>query len=199
MSSAEKSALAVRFSDRQGTKMSAQWIADVLKFWFGLDPKQWWKSDPALDHRIKQRFLKMWAEKRQLPVEAFLDDPLTALAGVILFDQLPRNMFRGHAEQFATDSLALAIAKAAVDKRFDEKLEPQERGFLYMPFQHSENLDDQNRSVLLFTKLGDDYQLGYAKKHHDVIERFGRFPHRNAMLGRASRPDELAAGKVVPW
>jgi uncharacterized protein (DUF924 family) len=175
------------------------WVSDVLKFWFALDPKQWWKSDAALDHRIKQRFLKVWAEKRQLPVEAFLDDPLTALAAVILFDQLPRNIFRGHADQFATDHLALAIAKGAVDKGFDDQLEPQERGFLYMPFQHSENLDDQNRSLLLFTRLGDDYQLGYAKKHHDVIERFGRFPHRNAMLGRAPRPDEIAAGDVFPW
>lgn len=175
------------------------WVSDVLKFWFGLDAKQWWKSDAALDHRIKQRFLKVWAEKRQLPVEAFLDDPLTALAAVILFDQLPRNMFRGHADQFATDHLALAIAKGAVDKGFDDQLEPQERGFLYMPFQHSENLDDQNRSLLLFTRLGDDYQLGYAKKHHDVIERFGRFPHRNAVLGRAPRADEIAAGDVFPW
>ncbi|HKU93117.1 MAG TPA: DUF924 family protein [Sphingomicrobium sp.] len=179
--------------------MSGDWRGDVLKFWFGLDPRQWWKSDPTLDHRIKQQFLKLWAEKRQLPVEAFLNDPLTALAGVILFDQLPRNMFRGDAEQFATDPLALAIAKGAVDKGLDEKLEPQERGFLYMPFQHSENLDEQNRSLLLFTKLGDDYQLGYAKKHHDVIERFGRFPHRNAMLGRAPRAGELAAGDVFPW
>ena len=82
-----------------------------------LDPRQWWKSDPSLDHRIKQHFLKLWAEKRQLPVETFLDDPLTAIAAVILFDQFPRNMFRGHADQFATDHLALAIAKAAVDRR----------------------------------------------------------------------------------
>jgi len=175
------------------------WRADVLKFWFGLDPKQWWKADPSLDLRIKQRFLKLWFEKRQLPVEAFLTDPLTALAGVILFDQFPRNMFRGDAEQFATDDLALGIARSAVDKGFDEELERRERGFLYMPFQHSENLADQNRSLLLFTDLGDDYQLGYAKKHHDVIERFGRFPHRNKMLGRAPRPEEIAAGDVFPW
>jgi len=178
---------------------ASDWRADVLKFWFGLDRKQWWKSDPELDHRIKQRFLKLWAEKRQLPVDSFLTDPLTALAGVVLFDQFPRNMFRGDAEQFATDPLALAIAKAAVDKGLDDDLEEKERGFLYMPFQHSENLDDQNRSVLLFTKLGDDYQLGYAKKHHDIIARFGRFPHRNAMLGRAPRANEIAAGDVVPW
>jgi len=179
--------------------LSDDWRGDVLKFWFGLDPRQWWKSDADLDHRIKQRFLKLWAEKRELPVDAFLTDPLTALAGVILFDQLPRNMFRGNAEQFATDHLAVAIAKGAVDKGFDEELEPKERGFLYMPFQHSENLDDQNRSLLLFTKLGDDYQLGYAKKHHAIIERFGRFPHRNAMLGRAPRADEIAAGDIFPW
>jgi uncharacterized protein (DUF924 family) len=175
------------------------WRADILKFWFGLDRQQWWKADPALDHRIKQRFLKLWAEKRQLPVESFLGDPLTALAAVILFDQLPRNMFRGDAQQFATDHLALAIAREAIDRGLDEELQPRERGFLYMPFQHSENLDDQNRSLLLFTRLGDDYQLGYARKHHDVVERFGRFPHRNAMLGRAPRPAELAAGDVFPW
>jgi len=175
------------------------WRANILKFWFGLDPRQWWKSDPALDHRIKERFLKLWTEKRQLPAESFLDDPLSALAAVILFDQMPRNMFRGDAEQFATDHLALAVARKAVDSGFDEELEPQERGFLYMPFQHSENLDDQNRSLLLFTRLGDDDQLGFARKHHDVIARFGRFPHRNLMLGRAPRADELAAGDVFPW
>ena len=177
----------------------SDWRSDILKYWFGLDPKQWWTADPSLDHQIKQRFLKTWAEKRELPAESFLTDPLTALAGVILFDQLPRNMFRGNADQFATDHLALVIAKAAIDKTYDEELQPQERGFLYMPFQHSENLADQDRSVLLFTALGDDYQLGYAKKHHDVIARFGRFPHRNKMLGRAPRPDELAAGDVFPW
>jgi uncharacterized protein (DUF924 family) len=118
---------------------------------------------------------------------------------VILFDQLPRNMFRGHAEQFATDHLALAIAKAAVDEGFDEQLEPRERAFLYMPFEHSETIDDQNRAMLLFTALGDAEMLHFAKLHHEVIERFGRFPHRNAMLGRTPRADELAAGDVVPW
>ena len=179
--------------------MSADWRRDVLKFWFGLKPKQWWNGGAELDEQIRQRFLKLWAEKRQLPVVAFLTDPLTALAGVILFDQFPRNMFRGHAEQFATDPLALAIAKGAIGKGFDDELPANERGFLYMPFQHSEQMEDQNRSLLLFTALGDAENLQYAKKHHDVIARFGRFPHRNAMLGRAPRADEIAAGKVVPW
>jgi uncharacterized protein (DUF924 family) len=175
------------------------WRSAVLKFWFALEPDQWWNGGPELDHRIRQQFLKLWAEKRQLPAGSFLADPLTALAAVILFDQFPRNIFRGHADQFSTDHLALAIANAAVDRKLDEQLQPIERKFLYMPFQHSEDLDDQNRAVLLFAELGDQEQLGYAKKHRDIIERFGRFPHRNAMLGRAPRPEEVAAGYVVPW
>ena len=141
----------------------------------------------------------MHAEKRRLPPDRFLGDPRTALAAVILFDQLPRNMFRGHADQFMTDPLALAVAKGAVDRGHDERLTKDEKTFLYMPFQHSEVLADQRRSLTLFTALGDDYLLGYAKKHHALIERFGRFPHRNAMLGRAPRAEENAAGDVVPW
>ena len=179
--------------------MSGDWRADVLKFWFGLDDSQWWRGGEEIDHRIRQNFAKLWWEKRQLPVERFTTDPLTALAAVVLFDQLPRNMFRGGAEQFATDPLAHAIAKEAVDKGFDGQLEPRERGFLYMPFEHSENLDDQDRALLFFTALGDEKMLHYARLHHDIIERFGRFPHRNKMLGRAPRPDEIAAGEVVPW
>jgi len=179
--------------------VSGGWHADVLKFWFGLKPGQWWNGGPELDHRIKQNFLNLWFEKRQLPADAFLTDPLVADAAVILFDQFPRNMFRGDAEQFATDPLALGIAKGAIEESFDGELAFDERKFLYMPFVHSENLDDQNRAVLLFSELGDDEQVGYAKEHREIIARFGRFPHRNKMLGRAPRPDEIAAGDVVPW
>jgi len=175
------------------------WRAAVLKFWFGLQPKQWWSGGSELDHRIKQDFLKLWAEKRELPADAFLGDSLTALSGVVLFDQFPRNMFRGGADAYATDTLALAIAKGAVDRELDRELAPDERKFLYMPFQHSEDLDDQNRAVLLFTELGDEEQIKYATHHRGIIERFGRFPHRNAILGRASRPDEIAAGADKPW
>jgi uncharacterized protein (DUF924 family) len=177
----------------------SDWRSEVLKFWFGLKPEQWWRGPPDLDELIRERFLDLWKEKRELPAESFLDDAPTALAAVILFDQFPRNMFRGHADQFSTDPLALAIAKGAIDRGLDDKLEKQERGFLYMPFQHSEDIDEQNRALLLFTKLGEQEQLDYAKKHHDVIARFGRFPHRNAMLGRHPRADEIAAGDVFPW
>ena len=179
--------------------MSGDWRAEVLKFWFALDPEQWWHASPELDHRIRQAFLKLWFEKRQLPVDAFLTDPLTAVAAVVLFDQFPRNIFRGEADAYSTDHLALAIAKAAVDRGFDEQLQPDERKFLYMPFQHSEKLEDQNRAVLLFTELGDEHQLGYAKHHREIIERFGRFPHRNMVLGRQSRPEEIAAGADKSW
>jgi uncharacterized protein (DUF924 family) len=179
--------------------VSGDWRGDVLKFWFGLEPEQWWNGGPELDHRIRQDFLKLWFENLQLPVETFLADPLTALAAVILFDQFPRNMFRGAADAYSTDTLALAIAKGAVDRGFDEELQPEERKFLYMPFQHSENLEDQNRAVLLFTALGDEHQLGYARHHREIIERFGRFPHRNSVLGRPSRSEETATGADKPW
>lgn len=177
----------------------SDWRSDVLKFWFGLTPQQWWGGGAGLDHRIKQNFLKLWAEKRQLPVESFVTDPLTALAAVILFDQFPRNMLRGHADAYSTDTNALAIAKGSVAKGFDRELRKDERKFLYMPFQHSESLDDQNRAVLLFSEIGDDEQIKYAKHHRDIIERFGRFPHRNAILGRAPRPNEIAASADKPW
>lgn len=178
--------------------MAEAWVGDILSFWFGLAPEQWWKADPALDERIRERFLELWTEQRQRPATDFLADAETALAAVILFDQLPRNMFRDHAESFATDHLALMVAKGAVERGFDKGFEQPKRGFLYMPFQHSENLGDQQQALLLFTALGDEYQLAFARRHHDVIERFGRFPHRNAMLGRAARPDELAAGDTDP-
>ena len=177
----------------------SDWRGGVLDFWFGLAPEQWWQADDALDALVRERFLDLHALKRQLPPESFLGDAQTALAAIILFDQFPRNMFRGHANQFMTDPLALAIAKGAADRGFDAPLPKDERAFLYMPFQHSEDIDDQRRSLALFSALGDAELLHYARLHHDVIERFGRFPHRNSILGRQPRPDEIAAGNVVPW
>src|SRR5687768_6834382 len=189
-----------RLAARSGAgSVTIGWRDDLLGFWFGLDPEQWWKADSRLDLDIRKRFLDLWEEQRENVPGHFLGDPRDALAAVILFDQFPRNMFRGHADQFSTDPLALAVAKGAVDKGLDDRLAPQERGFLYMPFQHSEAIADQRRSLALFTALGDAYQLRYAKMHHDVIDRFGRFPHRNPILGRKPRAAEIEAGDVVPW
>ncbi|HKR24548.1 MAG TPA: DUF924 family protein [Allosphingosinicella sp.] len=179
--------------------MSEARLGDVLDFWFAHGWDDWWKPNPAFDLEIRERFLKLWEEQRENVPEHFLGDPDAALAAVILFDQLPRNMFRGHADQFSTDPLALALAKGAVERGYDDGMTPERRGFLYMPFEHSEDLQAQRRSLLLFTALGDAEMLRYARKHHDVIERFGRFPHRNAMLGRKPTALEAAAGEVVPW
>jgi uncharacterized protein (DUF924 family) len=172
------------------------WRSDVLKFWFGLPEEQWWSGAPELDGEIRDRFLELWEEKRQLPADFFLDDPLTAIAGVILFDQFPRNMFRGDAEQFSTDTLALPIAKGAVNRKLDEKLSKPERKFLYMPFEHSEALADQDRAVELMRSL-EAFEAtrgvaDWAEKHRTIIRRFGRFPHRNAALGRPSTAAEAA-------
>jgi uncharacterized protein (DUF924 family) len=174
-------------------------VRDILDFWFSQNPERWWKVDPAFDDEIRDRFLDLWkAERENLPGH-FLADPETALAGVILFDQFPRNMFRGHADQFSTDPLALAVAKGAVERGADDGMTSARRGFLYLPFEHSEDMADQRQSLLLFTALGDSHLLGYARKHYEIVEKFDRFPHRNAILGRKPTALEAAAGDVVPW
>jgi uncharacterized protein (DUF924 family) len=174
-------------------------VRAILDFWFARGWDDWWNADPELDAEISKRFGTLWEEQRENVPEHFLGSAEEALAAVILFDQFPRNMFRGHADQFSTDPLALAIAKGAVERSYDDGMTPECRGFLYMPFQHSEDLRDQVQSLLLFTALGHAEQLDYARKHHDVIQRFGRFPHRNKILGRKPTAMEQAAGNVVPW
>jgi len=179
--------------------LTPEQVREILGFWFAQSPERWWKIDPSFDHEIKDRFLKLWEEERENVPEHFLGDPDTALAAVILFDQFPRNMFRGHADQFSTDPLAIAIARAAIERGYDDGMTSAQRGFLYLPFEHSETMADQRQSLLLFTALGDQDLLGYARKHYAIIEKFGRFPHRNAMLGRKPNALEAAAGEVVPW
>lgn len=175
------------------------WARDVLGFWFAQPPERWWKGGEAFDEEVRNGFRAVWEEQRERLPADFLDAPDHALAAILLFDQVPRNMFRGHADQFATDPLALAIAQGAVERGYDDGMAAERRLFLYMPFQHSEELRDQSRSLLLFTALGEPEPLRYARLHHDVIARFGRFPHRNAILGRKPRADEIAAGDAVPW
>lgn len=175
--------------------MSAE-VDAILAYWFDeLGSDRWWTRSDETDETIKERFEPLWHAWRSRTPESFLGTAREALAGVILFDQFPRNIFRGSAEAFSTDPLALAIARGAVDAGLDDALSQDERSFLYMPFMHSEELDDQDRALLLFTALGNQNSLDYAHKHHDVIARFGRFPHRNAVLGRSMRPGEEEAAK----
>ncbi len=179
--------------------MTRRWAKAVLDFWFSQPPDRWWKADGSFDAEIRELFMPLWETRRGQPAESFLESGEDAVAGVILFDQFPRNMFRGHADQFSTDTLALAIARGAIERGYDDGMSKERRGFLYMPFEHSEDLRDQVQSLLLFTALGDPEMLHFARLHHQVIERFGRFPHRNAALGRKPTAMERAAGDVVPW
>lgn len=168
------------------------WPAEILSFWFEeLDPKDWWAKSDTTDDQIRERFLELWEEQKSKTADDFLTAPETALAAVILFDQFPRNMFRDSADAFSTDHLAQQIAEKAVDLELDAQLPEDQRAFLYMPFMHAEDIQLQNRSVTLFTKLGSNQK--FANEHRDVIAKFGRFPHRNAVLGRQTRDGEQAA------
>ena len=175
-------------------------VRQVLDFWFGAPDSDifgerrecWFKADPEFDARIRSRF--------EYAVEIAADgghDPLAitaegALALIILLDQFPRNLYRGSARAFATDPKALAVAWAAVAAGHDRVLNSVQRCFVYLPFEHSEDLADQDRSVRLFEALGDAEFLDFAVRHRDIIAQFGRFPHRNAILGRDSTAAEAA-------
>ena len=169
------------------------WVSDVLHFWFvELREEQWWTSDTALDDTMRERFLSV-----HMLVAATLPDALAvtaerALAAIIVLDQFSRNMFRGTAGAFAHDAQARAITERAVTQGFDRTLTPAQRQFLYMPMMHAEDRSIHERSLALFTALGHEKNLKAAIEHKAIIDRFGRYPHRNAVLGRASTADERA-------
>ena len=170
------------------------WAEELLHFWFAeLRPEQYWARDDALDAQIVRRFVPICEAHRASPAAAFLGDSQTARAAVLLFDQVPRNAFRESPRAYASDPLAREIAASAIDLGRDAGLSSLERQFLYMPFMHSETLADQDRSVALFAGLGDPAATQFAEDHRAMIAQFGRFPHRNLVLGRASTPAELAA------
>jgi uncharacterized protein (DUF924 family) len=170
--------------------LSGDWARDVLRFWFEtLKPQAWFHTDPTVDAEIRVRFLGLHERLKTTPPEP--EDAETALAAVIVFDQFPRNLFRGRPEAYATDALALGLARAAIAAGLDRGLEDRERMFLYMPFHHSEDRADQQRSVELFATLDVPGALQSAQGHKAVVDRFGRFPHRNAALGRVSTPEEI--------
>ncbi len=177
---------------------------DVLDFWFGAPGsrefgrprKRWFKKNPAFDEEIRRRFLSALEDAAAGRLDGWAAQPEGLLALIVLLDQFPRNLFRNQPRAFATDSLALDLAQQAVKQGFDGRLLPLQRVFAYLPYEHSEDLAMQDRSVTLFAGLAEGREgfgayLDYAEKHRAVIRRFGRFPHRNAILGRASTPEEI--------
>ncbi|MEJ8855536.1 DUF924 family protein [Variovorax robiniae] len=163
---------------------------DVVAFWREAGARRWFAKDAAFDAEFKARFEATHHAAATGALDHWADDAEGALALLILLDQLPRNAWRGSGHMFATDGKAQAIARAAVDAGLDQQIDDEElRAFFYMPLMHSESLDDQHRCVALCAALSTD-QARYALHHREIIERFGRFPHRNAALGRSTTADE---------
>jgi uncharacterized protein (DUF924 family) len=175
------------------------WVDAVLRFWFEeLTPAQWFAKNEQIDIQIRRRFASTYERVKSEAAANALTSPSRALTSVIVLDQFPRNIFRDTPVAFATDSLALEISQAAIARGLDKQMNEQQREFLYMPFQHSEQREIQMRSVALFKALGNTEVAGFAQQHRDIIERFGRFPHRNAILGRASTDEEIEFLKTHP-
>lgn len=176
--------------------------SDVLDFWFGRedDPDYgesrdaWFRKDEAFDATVRDRFGGLYEEAAAGGLDGWREEAGSCLALVIVLDQFPRNMFRGDARTHATDGEALDAAKYAIERGLDRELPAFQRMFLYMPFMHAESVGDQRRSVELFEGLaaepGGPDVVEYAVGHRDIVERFGRFPHRNALLGRETTPEE---------
>lgn len=170
---------------------STSWIDAVNRFWFEeLSAENWFGGGPPIDALIRERFGGLRAKLKNIPPNAELLDADGHVALVVVFDQFSRNIFRQSSEAFTTDSLALALARHAVSAQMDLSLGLDQRRFLYMPYMHSESPEMQARSVELFRGLGDATLRGYAEHDKAIIDRFGRFPHRNIALGRQSQAAE---------
>lgn len=164
---------------------------DILHFWFKtLDEDEWFRQNETVDKTIKERFLNVHKAVHGGKTSVWRTSPQGALAEVIVLDQFSRNMFRDTAEMFAYDALALARAEEALEKGFDIALPKQMRAFLYMPYMHSESRDVHTKALALFESLGDAGYLKYEHLHKKIIDRFGRYPHRNNILGRTSTEEE---------
>jgi uncharacterized protein (DUF924 family) len=173
---------------------------EILEFWFGREGEPgygefreaWFRKDPEFDRLIRDRFEPLYEAAAAGDLDGWRENARSCLALVILLDQFPRNMFRGDPQSYATDRKAQEMAQYAVDHALDRELPEFQRMFLYMPFMHSEDLEHQRRSVELFRGLGDGETDSsyYAVRHMEIIERFGRFPHRNEVLGRQTTPEE---------
>ena len=168
---------------------------EVLHFWFEeIEPRQWFEVNPAFDKQVRDRFQVIYNMACEGLCNAWQEDADGAVALCIVLDQFPRNMFRDTARAYESDDTALLTAKYAVSRGYNHILPPVRRKFLYMPYMHSESLSDQNKCVDLFEAMKNDDPVShdYAVKHMKVIEQFGRFPHRNSVLGRAGTPEEAA-------
>ena len=166
---------------------------DVVAFWFALDVQPlWFAATPDFDEQLRARFLATYRAAAAGQLTDWDTTAEGALALVIVLDQFPLNLFRGQPESFVTEAAARAVADRAIARGFDQALPPVQCQFLYLPFMHSEALTDQERSVRLYQQPGLEESLHFARHHHALIQRFGRFPHRNAILGRASTAGELA-------
>jgi uncharacterized protein (DUF924 family) len=164
--------------------------AAIVRFWTEAGPKRWFNKDEAFDADIRGRFLAMHEKAARGELKPWQETPEGSLALLLLLDQFPRNMFRGSARSFATDAMALQVATAAIDRGFDQTTTMPQRQFFYLPLMHSEDLADQERCVALYRAVGDADLLKWADLHADIIRRFGRFPHRNALLGRTTTAEE---------
>jgi uncharacterized protein (DUF924 family) len=164
--------------------------ARVVEFWSQAGFKAWFSKDDAFDQRFREHFLAAHEAAAAGKLDGWLTAPQAALALLLLLDQFPRNCFRGSPRMYATDALARERARQALERGHDRATEPSLRLFFYLPFSHSEDLADQERAVALSVPLGPEVAK-HAIGHHDIVKRFGRFPHRNALLGRQSTPEEL--------
>ena len=164
----------------------------VLDFWFKeLEPKQWWEKNHQLDLMIQTKFGSLHQQAKAGELFEWRETPSGSLAEVIVLDQFSRNIFRDTSESFASDPLGLALAQFAISKGFDLELPPTERSFLYLPFMHSESKVIHQQAIKLFEALGNANSLEFERKHKVIIDRFGRYPHRNSILGRVSTDEEI--------
>lgn len=165
---------------------------DILTFWFS-EPvtKMWFNSTPDFDNELRQSYESIYLEAEQGMLDHWMETASGCLALIILLDQFPLNIYRGEKESFAMETRSRDVASYALEQSFDEQLSDSQKAFLYLPFMHSEALQDQERSVELYEQANLGNNLRFARHHRDIIKRFGRFPHRNKILGRHSTDAEL--------
>ena len=163
---------------------------EILAFWREAGPARWYKRDAAFDAAIRSHFLPLWQKAAAGGLSSWETSDDGALALVIVLDQFPRNMFRGDIRTYSSDALARQVASRAIARGADLRVDGSLLEFLYLPFMHSEHLSDQQRCIELFRKAGNAENLRYAEDHADIIRRFGRFPHRNRIVGRTTTSEE---------